>query len=186
MTQMSDRMFARVKPCKKCPFRTDVEPYLRQDRVTEIVTNIQQGGAFYCHETTVVSGDEEDEMAAGPDSSVCAGSIIVMEKMDQPNQHLRIAERMGSYDRSRMHLDSPVHGSWLKMQRHFADPEEQGETCEVCGPYCEAPAGMMIGGAVIKGTVFVNSECSMCGRPVCDSCMADGMCDDCQEEDEDA
>lgn len=184
---MSDRTFARVKPCKKCPFRTDVEPYLTQDRVTEIVTDVANGAPFWCHETTVMVEDDEDgsEMAPDENSAVCAGSIIVMEKMDQPNQYLRIAERVGAYDRERMHMDSPVHESWGAMQQHFAE-EQEGETCEVVGPYCEAPAGYAIGGSVIHGTVFVDSQCEMCGRPVCDSCMTGGVCDDCKEEDEDA
>ena len=194
--QKRDLTFARVKPCKKCPFRTDVPPYLNAARVGEIATSIQQGGPFHCHETTVPSDDGES-MEVGPDSSVCAGSIIVMEKMGQPNQHLRIAERLGLYDPKRMHMDSPVHDSWVAVQRHHGgrdEEEEQGQTCEVVGPGCEAPAGYMVNGAVVEGTEYVEGECSECGRPVCDACSTVvarygddvTVCIECEEdEDED-
>lgn len=183
-----DRTFARVKPCKKCPFRTDVPPYLRPERVQQIATDVQNGAPFWCHETTVPDENDDGgtEMTRGPETSVCAGSIILMEKQETPNQHLRIAERLGMYDRERMHLDSPVHASWYEMQQHFADPEEDGQTCEVVAGGCEAPAGYMIGGAVVAGTEFVDGECTECGRPACDSCLTEsGRCVECVEEDED-
>lgn len=38
------RAYGLVRPCPKCPFRTDVPPYLQPERVTQIATDVQNGG----------------------------------------------------------------------------------------------------------------------------------------------
>lgn len=179
------------RPCPKCPFRTDVPAYLTPERVTQIATDVQNGAEFYCHQTTVEIEDDEDggaQMGAGPKTSVCAGSLILMEKAESPNQMMRIMERVGAYDRTILDMDAPVHGSWIEMQRHFIDDEEVGETCEIVDSGCEAPAGYAIGGGVVEGTEYVDNHCFRCGRACCDACgqmRADEfVCNDCIEEDE--
>jgi hypothetical protein len=182
-----NRDYSLVRPCPKCPFRTDVSPYLTPERVAEIATDVQSGANFYCHQTTEYQEDEDGagDMAIVDTSMVCAGSMILMEKAGSPNQMLRIAERIGFYDPSRLDMDAPVHGSWIEMQRHF-EPEEV-ETCEIVNSGCEAPAGYAIGGGVVSGTVAADYSCGWCGRAVCGNCSAevDGeqVCDDCREED---
>lgn len=182
------RRYGLIRPCPKCPFRTDVGPYLRPERTTEIATAIQQGGEFACHETTVYEETDEveglGEMVDGPDSKVCAGSLIVMEKMGQPNQAARIAERIGVYDPSRLDMNAPVAESFVAwQQRHLSDEEQERETCAVVGPDCEAPAGYAAGGGVVINTeTWAENECSDCGQPVCDACLTEsGACLDCEE-----
>jgi hypothetical protein len=49
------------------------------------------------------------------------------------------------------------------------------------------PAGFAgPGGTVVRGTVAADSECSVCGEPVCSTCLDGGdVCPDCAEWDED-
>jgi hypothetical protein len=62
----------------------------------------------------------------------CAGAMIVLEHEDRPNQIMRIAERLGFYDRTALVMDSPV-------------PETPDEWVDLPGehPYAKAgPAGV--------------------------------------------
>lgn len=106
--------FNLTKPCKDCPFRTDIRPYLTMERAEEIVealTTMQ--GTFACHKTTKPSEDDDLEMVTTDKSEHCAGALIMLEHIEQPNQMMRIAERLGMYDRTKLEMDAPV----------FDDPE---------------------------------------------------------------
>jgi hypothetical protein len=99
--------FKLRKPCKDCPFRTDIEPFLTSGRADEIFNAITEfQGTFACHKTTL--DDDDGETYVGPDSEHCAGALILLEKLDQPNQMMRIAERIGMYDRRKLDMDAPV------------------------------------------------------------------------------
>lgn len=103
--------FTQTKPCPKCPFRTDFGPYLRRERAEDIADALEMGSTFTCHETTVP--DDEDEeglgMRDGPNAQMCAGAMIVLERMEMPNQMMRISERLGLYDHRRLDMDAPVY-----------------------------------------------------------------------------
>ena len=181
------RRYGLIRPCPHCPFRNDIEPYLRPERTTEIATEIQQGGPFICHETTVHKEGEDGaiELLEGPNSKVCAGSLIVMEKMGRPNQDARLAERLGEYDPSRLDMGAPVVNSFVDwQQRHLSEEEKERETCYVVGPDCEAPAGYATGGGVVINTeTWAENECPGCGNAVCDACLTEsGQCLDCEDE----
>lgn len=105
-----------IRPCKHCPFRSDIRGYLRQERAEEIAESLLRGQSFPCHETTVEVEDEEGYSAreATPDSQHCAGAMIMLEAMEMPNQMMRIAERIGFYRADRLDRSAPV----------FADAEE--------------------------------------------------------------
>lgn len=97
------------KPCSNCPFRSDIKGYLHPDRPYELVV-----GDFPCHKTLEQS-DEGDETVITKDSQHCAGSLIFHEQRNDPHQMMRIAERLGLYDRTKLDMDSvPV----------FADVED--------------------------------------------------------------
>jgi len=101
--------FTLKKPCKNCPFRTDIEFYLGAERAEEIadaVTRLDQ--TFACHETTVPDDEDDLEMMVTENSQHCAGVLIMLEKMEQPNQMMRISERLGFYDRTKLDMDAPV------------------------------------------------------------------------------
>lgn len=178
--------FALIRPCAKCPFRTDIPGYLRGARAQEIAEALASGGDFPCHETTVTVEDEygdDSERAANEDSKFCAGALIAMEKEGFANQHMRVGERIGLYDNSKLDMDAPVVRSLAAFVNHHSEGEED-ECCEVSGSSCEAPAGMLVNGVVIP---YVNDgvelhECPECGQMVCDSCSGeDGRCDYCRE-----
>jgi hypothetical protein len=105
-------------PCRECPFRTDVRPYLRPGRVREILDAIigrQQ--TFACHKTVDYSGAEDGESdgVVGDNSQNCAGALILLEKIERPNQMMRIAERLGFYDRRKLKMKSSVYQSPEQM-----------------------------------------------------------------------
>lgn len=100
-----------TRPCTLCPFRSDVMPYLTREHVEEIDSAILRE-EFYCHETTGAKGGPErrrDEFAH------CAGALIVLEKMRRPSQMMRIAERLGLYDRTRLDMSAPTYDSMVAM-----------------------------------------------------------------------
>lgn len=68
------------------------------------------GGAFPCHKTADVVEDEEvgSEFRANENSQQCAGVLIFLERRNRPNQLMRIAERLGLYDRSKLKMKARV------------------------------------------------------------------------------
>lgn len=100
--------FQLTKPCGNCPFRTDVRPYLTRRRAEEIGDGITHGDkTFSCHKTN--DYDRPDGEVETPDTQHCAGAMIMLEHMGQPNQMMRIMERIGHYDRTALKMDAPVY-----------------------------------------------------------------------------
>ena len=66
---------------------------------------------FTCHETTVPDESDEGEMKDGPNAQHCGGALIILEKLERPNQMMRIAERLGFYDRRKLDMHAPVFDS---------------------------------------------------------------------------
>lgn len=67
------------KPCKHCPFRNDIRPYLHPDRAAEIAFAAENPyQTFHCHQTTVEDEDSEDcEMLVTENSKECAGFLTL-------------------------------------------------------------------------------------------------------------
>lgn len=105
------------KPCANCPFRTDIEPFLRRARAREIVRDIERG-EFICHKTIDYENRRNDE-----GEKVCAGSLIMQEKSGRIGQMTRICERLGMYDRSLLDMDAPVFATPTAFVR------AQGSSC---------------------------------------------------------
>lgn len=103
-------------PCPHCPFRTDIRGYLRPERMEEIIDALLDGGTFTCHKTTVP--DEEDGMVDGPNAQHCAGALIFLEHQERPNQMMRIAERLGFYDRTKLDMEAPVPDCEYELIEH--------------------------------------------------------------------
>jgi hypothetical protein len=103
--------FNLVRPCRDCPFRTDVKPYLSAARAREIVDSITlQQATFACHKTVDYSDPEDDEpRAPKAEEQHCAGATILLERLDRPNQMMRISERLGLYNRRKLDMDAPVY-----------------------------------------------------------------------------
>lgn len=106
--------FDLTAPCKDCPFRTDVKPYLTKARVREIIDAITRNQqTFACHKTVDygVSEDSESEVCPSNKQQHCAGALVMLENLGLPNQMMRISERLGMYDRRKLKMDSPVYAT---------------------------------------------------------------------------
>jgi hypothetical protein len=193
--------YALTTPCAKCPFRSDVEPYLQLERAQEIAANLRDTGVFHCHKTTDLDGgfdDDSGEYTPSGQEQQCAGATILQEHDGQLGQMLRIAERIGVYDRNRMDLDAPVPAlisDWVRRYRPetptvTVDGEElEYEHCGVVGPDCEDPAGYGGGGGVWENDDEptchpVDDACVECGNPMCGACRSEAgdLCVTCAEE----
>jgi len=93
-------------PCAHCPFRSDIKPFLTSARAEEIYESLDRGG-FPCHKTCDYDTEEEGGQETEK-TQHCAGALIMLEHMDQPSQMMRICERIGLYDRTKLKMDSPV------------------------------------------------------------------------------
>lgn len=106
--------FDLTKPCGNCPYRTDRPFYLCPERTAEILDAITDGQqTFACHKTVDYDAEDDDEESAGDGRHTtktqhCAGALILLEKLERPNQMMRIAERLGLYDRRKLKMDAPV------------------------------------------------------------------------------
>ena len=103
--------FNLKRPCANCPFRTDVTPYLNRARVMELKRELVIGDkTFTCHKTSHKLGASEDQK-----EEHCAGALILLEKLNSPNQMMRIAGRLGYYKYKELDLNSPVFNSFEEM-----------------------------------------------------------------------
>ncbi len=101
-------------PCEDCPFRNDIRPYLTTERVEEITDSVfYQDKSFSCHKHNEF--DDYGGVREGKNSQHCAGVLIMLEKANNPNQMMRIAERLGMYDRTKLNMDAPVDDSPEEM-----------------------------------------------------------------------
>ncbi len=66
-------------PCKNCPFRTDVKPYLHPDRAFEIAASAENPyNDFPCHKTTTHDEDEFGEFLVDRETEKqCAGFLTL-------------------------------------------------------------------------------------------------------------
>ncbi len=71
-----DNYFCK-KPCKHCPFRKDVKPFLTLDFAEELAYSTQNPYNYFpCHKTTEYNEDLDD-MEATNESLECAGFITM-------------------------------------------------------------------------------------------------------------
>lgn len=108
--------FDLTSPCGNCPFRYDRPGYLSADRVAEITDALFGGSTFSCHKLN--DTDEDGEVYEGPEAQHCAGALIFLEANETSNQLMRVAERLGLYDSSKLNMDAPVFTDTDAMQDH--------------------------------------------------------------------
>ena len=84
---MEDMEFMK-QPCKHCPFRNDVNPFLHPKRASELAYAAQNPyNKFTCHKTTEYDEDSEDgHMLQVETSKECAGFLTLRAQrgMDIP------------------------------------------------------------------------------------------------------
>jgi hypothetical protein len=94
--------FTLITPCAQCPFLKKMARGFDLARLEEFAA-----GSFHCHQT----GNQDEETGdytPTADSLACAGALIYLEKRGRSSQMMRIAERLGLYDRSKLNLKAPV------------------------------------------------------------------------------
>lgn len=112
-------MPAKLAPCGKCPFRTDVPAYIRLERGREIKRALDGGGMFPCHATVDYNHDSGGRVTA--ESRFCAGALVLMEHEGgcYQNQMVRICHRLGDLDLEHLDLEAPVPHSWRDWFEHL-------------------------------------------------------------------
>lgn len=90
-----------TEPCDQCPFLVG-----SGFTYTSLVRHAS--GEFACHKTCKLSDDEEAVYEPRENSPHCAGALIFLERQNRPHQMMRISERLGMYDRTRLNMDAPV------------------------------------------------------------------------------
>jgi len=136
---VSGKPYSMTTPCTNCPFRSDIPAYLRASRVREIERSLVRS-EFPCHKTTESAEGEDDEgsRVSTNDSIHCAGALILMEKMGRSSQMMRIAERIGMYDHTKLDMNAPVFNSFKEMIA--AQPDAKRRPKKRTLPMMEAPA----------------------------------------------
>lgn len=107
--------YTKTSPCDNCPFRSDKPFALSRRRVEEIRDGLARGD-FPCHKTTVETDNEDEGGRVATDKSLhCAGALILLEKLEEPSQMMRVCERIGLYDRTKLNMKAPVYDDWDAM-----------------------------------------------------------------------
>ena len=89
-------------PCADCPFLVSMSHGFSLVRLAELAS-----GAFHCHKT----GDCDEETGNYiPNSSslACAGALIFLEKRGLTSNIMRVMERLGAYDPTKLDMDADV------------------------------------------------------------------------------
>lgn len=96
-------------PCNECPF-------LIGSGFTYRSLVAHASGEFPCHKSCKINeeGDFEQRNEKTPH---CAGALIFLEKQDRPHQMMRICERLGMYDRTKLNMAAPVVSSAKDCRR---------------------------------------------------------------------
>jgi len=99
--------FTLKKPCKHCPFRSDITPYLSPGRIEGIIHGMEyKDETFPCHQTTRV---RQGKKVNPKNYTHCAGALIYLEKNKTIMQNwiLRFA-RTYLYKPEELDMDVPV------------------------------------------------------------------------------
>lgn len=93
-------------PCPECPF-------LKQNNFSWRSLKAHASGEFACHKKCNRKdghyAPREGKTSSGRAKTPhCAGALIFLEKQEKPHQMMRICERLGLYDRSKLNMDANV------------------------------------------------------------------------------
>lgn len=120
--------FDLKRPCVDCPFLRD-KAFLTRARARSIATDVLVAGkTFSCHKTLDYSNADDDGGPADTKHTQhCAGALIMCEKAGRPNQMMRIAERLGMYDASKLDLTAEVYRNPADMAAGHGRPRQARE-----------------------------------------------------------
>lgn len=97
--------YKMTRPCDECPFLKKSAHGFTLKRLKAFAA-----GEFPCHKTAAVEEDEDGaaSFVSKLASQHCAGALIFNEKRNQPHQMMRICERLGMYDMSKLDMSADV------------------------------------------------------------------------------
>lgn len=97
--------YEQTKPCPECPFLKENAKSYGKKRL-----EMYAQGEFPCHKTAkaVEQEDGPDEFIPTAESQHCAGALIYLEKRNRPHQMMRICERLGMYDHTKLCMEAKV------------------------------------------------------------------------------
>lgn len=90
-------------PCADCPFLRKFKHGYSLARLRDFAR-----GEFHCHRTGDCDDEGTGDFIPNEKSQHCAGALIFNEKRNQPHQMMRIAERIGRYDRTKLNMKAAV------------------------------------------------------------------------------
>ena len=97
--------YTLYNPCNDCPFLNKFKAGYTKKQLED-----HASGEFACHKTCELT--EEDgcggEFTPREKSVHCAGALIYLEKRDRSHQMMRICERLGMYDRTKLNMEADV------------------------------------------------------------------------------
>lgn len=93
--------YTMTTPCKECPF-------LIGSGFTWRSLHAHASGEFPCHKACDVDEDTGNFEPRSDKTPHCAGALIFLEKQGVPHQMMRICERLGMYDPSKLNMEAPV------------------------------------------------------------------------------
>ncbi len=94
--------YTMTTPCDACPF---LAKFKRSFTVKQLEQHAS--GEFACHKTCEVD-DETGNFEPQKKSVHCAGMLIYLEKRGRSTQMMRICERLGIYDRTKLDMEAKV------------------------------------------------------------------------------
>ena len=104
-------------PCKTCPFRTTQGGLrgLGTDRAEEISESLLRGESFTCHSDL----DKQER-----NRNQCVGSMLILDKLQQPNQIMQVAGRLGMFKVADLRGRDVVFDNfadWVSVQAEFGE-----------------------------------------------------------------
>ena len=88
-------------PCDECP-------YLKGSGFTFKSLLEHAAGEFPCHKACDLNKQDEFKENKNGKTPHCAGALIFLEKREEPHQMMRIAERLGMYDHTKLNMKARV------------------------------------------------------------------------------
>lgn len=95
--------YSLTTPCAECPYLKKMAHGFTLRRLVEMIGE----GEFHCHKTGT-QDEETGDYVKTEDSVHCAGALIFLEKRNKPNQLMRISERLGMYDHTKLDMTAKV------------------------------------------------------------------------------
>ena len=97
--------YTLTTPCAECPFLAKHKRGYSTKQLEGFAS-----GEFGCHKTCELKEDDEGFATYSPRNKTvhCAGALIYLEKRHRPHQMMRICERLGMYDRTKLDMSAKV------------------------------------------------------------------------------